>query len=388
MIKEERAIAPIIGGYHMMTIWDKAVLFLCCTIHLFYYSDRVTPVCVVGFLAAFCAACLFTYWNPDHEQPLAFWEHLPYYLLLMLYLVASFFVTPLCLFLPIILYDALSTQCLLLYPFFVASTLYCLDSVTHGHMLIQCAIAAFAILLYDKTTRIRTLSEDLKHLRDTSVEYNLLLSKKNRDLLEKQDYEVHVATLKERNRIAQEIHDNVGHMLSRSLLQVGALIAINKEDTIGELLSSLKDTLSLAMNNIRESVHDLHDDSIDLNAAITELLADYQKHYHLQFDYDMGTSVPRPLKYCYIAIVKEALSNISKHSNASTIRIIMREHPSFYQLMIEDNGTDIEVSGSGIGLENMQERIDTFHGRFTVTTEHGFRIFISIPKNSQLDGEL
>ena len=69
MIKEERAIAPIIGGYHMMTIWDKAVLFLCCTIHLFYYSDRVTPVCVVGFLAAFCAACLFTYWNPDHEQP-------------------------------------------------------------------------------------------------------------------------------------------------------------------------------------------------------------------------------------------------------------------------------------------------------------------------------
>ena len=46
-----------------------------------------------------------------------------------------------------------------------------------------------------------------------------MLTQKNKDLLEKQDYEIHVATLKERNRIAREIHDNVGHMLSRSLLQ-------------------------------------------------------------------------------------------------------------------------------------------------------------------------
>jgi signal transduction histidine kinase len=43
--------------------------------------------------------------------------------------------------------------------------------------------------------------------------------------MEKQDYEIYLATLRERNRIAREIHDNVGHMLSRSILQIGALKA-------------------------------------------------------------------------------------------------------------------------------------------------------------------
>lgn len=48
-----------------------------------------------------------------------------------------------------------------------------------------------------------------------------------------QDYEIYLATLKERNRIAREIHDNVGHMLTRSILQLGALSVINKDETVG-----------------------------------------------------------------------------------------------------------------------------------------------------------
>ena len=47
-----------------------------------------------------------------------------------------------------------------------------------------------------------------------------------------QDYEIHLATLKERNRIAREIHDNVGHLLSRSLLQTGALQVMNHDKAL------------------------------------------------------------------------------------------------------------------------------------------------------------
>ena len=49
-------------------------------------------------------------------------------------------------------------------------------------------------------------------LRDDSTEKNLLLEEKNHMLVEKQNYEIYTATLKERNRIAREIHDNVGHL--------------------------------------------------------------------------------------------------------------------------------------------------------------------------------
>lgn len=51
-------------------------------------------------------------------------------------------------------------------------------------------------------------------MRDTTKEIAMQLKQQNRDLMEKQDYEINIATLNERNRIAREIHDNVGHLLS------------------------------------------------------------------------------------------------------------------------------------------------------------------------------
>lgn len=89
-----------------------------------------------------------------------------------------------------------------------------------------------AILLACRTGRILYLEQEMIRLRDTSTELNLVLQEKNKNLMEKQDYEIYLATLRERNRIAREIHDNVGHMLSRSILQMGALVTIHKEEPL------------------------------------------------------------------------------------------------------------------------------------------------------------
>lgn len=96
------------------------------------------------------------------------------------------------------------------------------------------------------------------------------------------------------------------------------------------------------MNNIRESVHDLHDDSVDLKQALLEATREMKQHYHLDLEYDMSQNVPRKVKYCFIAAVKEAMSNIVKYSNGDRIEIVLREHPALYQMTIEDNGTDEE----------------------------------------------
>ena len=213
----------------------------------------------------------------------------------------------------------------------------------------------------------------------------MALKEKNRNLLEKQDNEIYLATLKERNRIAREIHDNVGHMLSRSILQMGALLVSHSEEPLHGQLSSVNDTLGQAMTSIRESVHDLHDDSVDLRLSVGEILKPMRQKYTVQLDYDMTKAVPRAVKYCFLGAVKEAMSNVIKHSDATRIEITLREHPVFYQLKIRDNGTGNQRKAQsekpeGIGLLNMRNRVEALGGTFRVTEENGFQIFISIKK--------
>lgn len=247
------------------------------------------------------------------------------------------------------------------------------------------ATAAAVLLNVFKNQYIR-LKEELIRTKDNDREYSRALKMKNRYLIEKQDVQIYNATLKERNRIAREIHDNVGHLLSRCLLQTGAVIAVNQDNKVEPLLYGVKDTLNSAMSSIRSSVHDLHDESVDLDAAIREMFSK-MKEYTIKYEYDFSGELSRDLKYCMIAIIKEAFSNIVKHSNADTVDLVLREHPVFYQILIQDNGRCIhQGDGTGIGLENMKERVEAFHGRIDISSKQGFRIFIHIPKKGLVSG--
>ena len=82
-----------------------------------------------------------------------------------------------------------------------------------------------------------------------------------------------------------------------------------------------------------------------------------------------------------ISAQQESVSNILKHSNGNQVQIGLREHPGFYQLSVEDNGTKAKTeSGRGIGLSNMKERAETLGGTFHVYTNRGFVVFMTIPK--------
>ncbi len=216
--------------------------------------------------------------------------------------------------------------------------------------------------------------------RDDSTEQAILLKSRNQSLLEKQDYEIYNATLKERNRIAREIHDNVGHLLSRSILLTGALKAVNKDESFKESLDNLHETLDQAMTSIRESVHNLHDDSVNLEEAARNIVNNFN-FCQAELTYDMGTDVPREIKFSFISILKEGLNNIYKHSNATKTSILLREHPAMYQLVIKDNGTTAgNINNSGIGITNISSRVDMLHGSLQIHTNNGFCIFITIPK--------
>ena len=147
-----------------------------------------------------------------------------------------------------------------------------------------------------------------------------------------------------------------------------------------EPLEGLHETLNTAMTNIRNSVHDLHDESVDLQSAILEITEGVE-NIKMNLQYDMSRNVPKNVKYCFITITKEAVNNTIKHSNATHMDIIMQEHPAFYQLLIHDNGSNINVNvPDGIGLTNMRDRVKALNGNIKISTDNGFKILISIIK--------
>ena len=311
---------------------------------------------------------------------------------------SSLWIPDLLLFFPLLLYQTLSAGLfhlavvefpfwgLLAFRFHKFPEFLCLAGI-FGFIL--------AFFLWSHTRQYEILTRNFRQSRDDSEEHALLLSEKNKALLEKQDYEIYAATLRERNRIAREIHDNVGHVLSRSILMTAACKTINKNEALDPLLGNLEESLNGAMNSIRSSVHDLHDDAVNLEDAIKGLVKDFS-FCPVTLTYDMSRQVPREVKYSLISITKEGLSNVMRHSNADSVNILLREHPALYQLCIEDNGTlgskipdiqtdadsnKMETVSGGMGLSNIRDRVKALGGTVQITQEKGFRIFVTIPKS-------
>ena len=254
-------------------------------------------------------------------------------------------------------------------------------------MLLSLGVYATCGLLSYTASKSLDLKQEIFSVTD-NFDDNILLYKKERErLIDQQNYEVHIATLNERNRIAREIHDNVGHMLSRCILQVGALIAINKNEALNQPYQSLKNTLNEAMTNIRNSVHNLHEESMDLELSLQNLFNEFD-FCESEFKYDVTSYVDIGLRYSLIAVTKEALNNVIKHSNATFVNLKIIEHPGFYQYIFTDNGTNSpdkssgsgNKSKSGIGLYNMEERVHQHNGTFTSFYNNGYCIRITIPK--------
>ncbi|MEO3944767.1 histidine kinase [Gorillibacterium sp. CAU 1737] len=350
-----------------MNLTDKCVLFGACLAA--YLLEPRFGMDVAPILIAFSISCLFSYYEQG-RMPLVLGS---------LFMGCSLVLPGLLFFIPLICYDLFyrATQKLVLAA--LIPILWHMDmfDVT---MVFPCVLLAAAWLLRKRTTTQAALQRNYNLLRDTSREMALTLKRQNQELLEGQDERISLATLNERSRIAREIHDNVGHLLSSSLLQMGALLAVTKEPDKRQPLLDLRNTLSTAMDSIRQSVHNLYDESVDLYAQLQELTERFT-FCELHFDYDIQSNLGKRQKYAIISIVKEALSNIVRHSDATFVKVVLREHPALYQLIVTDNGSvkDLNLE-SGIGLKNMETRVAALEGHMHLSVKEGFAVFISIPK--------
>ena len=355
----------------MIFIKDKLLLLLLSLATFWYFSDSTS---MVPLLCIVIISGVNTYFDKLYIRCSS----------LLIYILLCGINNDFLYFTPLIIYDITKTQearylysligiCLLTALGFKRYLLFELVPIFLLYLI--------SIHLKVKSSNFHELSvlhyRSKHELQDTAHS----LAQKNKVLLEKQNSEIRIATLNERNRIAREIHDNVGHMLSRCLLQIGALMVISKKDEVlYNGLDQIKETLTNAMNSIRSSVHDLHDESLDLKTELTKLVDGFS-FCHINFHYDISSHLSNEIKYSFIAIVKEALANVIKHSHATEVEVTLNEHPAFYQLIIKDNDlSTTHVSSTGIGLYNMQQRISSLNGQFSIDTTKGFKIFITAPK--------
>ncbi len=311
---------------------------------------------------------------------------------MLVFLLISCVLPKLLFFSPVMLYSILEYRKYILAVLLGGLCAFFYGRTDTGVVIILLWGCLSAVFFAYQAREYERLSEMFRRIRDDGKELNLLLEERNKSLLKKQDDEIYTARLKERNRIAREIHDHVGHMLSRAILMTGAMKAVNREEGMKKQLDQLEDTLNTAMSNVRESVHDLHDDSVNLKEALTGLVEEYN-FCEVKLTYDMGYVLPKDVKYSFIAIVKEALNNISKHSNAVMVWIVAREHPGLYQLMIEDNGTGEntfrypvmyeENRTEGMGIRNMRDRVGALGGNIQIKKDKGFCIYITVPKKEE-----
>lgn len=257
-------------------------------------------------------------------------------------------------------------------------------------LLLTAILSVAATLLSLRTAQLESEQERMRRIRDELQERALALEASNRDLADRQDYEVELATLAERARIAREIHDNVGHQLTRASLQTEALRVVHaNEPGVAADFADVKHTVDEALQLVRASVHALNDTAADLSVQLERIVEGARSDGGPQIELEvLAEHAPANITNCFAAVLREALSNTMRHARAQNVTVRCMEHPSFYQLIVTDDGTGgVQASGrgaaEGMGLGSMRERVEALGGTFTAGPRAGaggWRVFATVPK--------
>ena len=204
------------------------------------------------------------------------------------------------------------------------------------------------------------------------------------------------ATLQERNRIAREIHDSVGHSLTAQSIQLEN-VAMQLNGNIELASQHLQKARKLgkeALQNVRNSVATLRKHPLQgksLTDALIDLIQEFERTTgtKVKSEIYLKSSLPDEISTALYRVVQEALTNVSKHGYAEQVRLDLRERLTNISLLLEDNGQgfDPNENTTGFGLQGMRERVEAFGGIFHLDSQtgQGCKIQVEIPLSVQHD---
>ncbi|MBZ0290842.1 MAG: sensor histidine kinase, partial [Anaerolineae bacterium] len=215
------------------------------------------------------------------------------------------------------------------------------------------------------------------------------LDETNRKLTEYAAQAEELATLRERNRLAREIHDNLGHYLTAVNMQIEAAMAVLSTDQERTLQALVKaQTLTKeGLSEIRRSISALRANPIENRALHEALLLLVEEHRAagnvVEFEV-VGDIRPcsAALEMTFYRIAQEGLTNIRKHAKAARADLTLSySHPRCVRLTLRDDGVGSSEPDGGFGLLGIRERVHLLGGTLNIQTSlgHGFTLQVELP---------
>jgi signal transduction histidine kinase len=199
-----------------------------------------------------------------------------------------------------------------------------------------------------------------------------------------QDYASRVEELtiaQERNRIAREMHDALGHRLTIASVQLeGAQRLVHSDpDRAGQILGTVREQVREGLKELRRTVAMLRaspDEDLPLQQALLKLVGQVQEatgvQIHLSLE-DCPPDLPAAYRQAFYRAAQEGLTNVQRHAKASEAWLHFSQRDGWQTLLLGDNGVGIPTgtSQAGFGLSGLKERAALLDGHFFVDPRPG-----------------
>ena len=193
-----------------------------------------------------------------------------------------------------------------------------------------------------------------------------------------------LAVVEERNRIAAEMHDTVGHTLTAAVLTLEAVEGLVSEPQAVQKLHQGKEQVRRGLSELRASVKIVRaGNETNFVAVLEQLLQEIRSDTGLDIHLVMESEIALPPLEVGILLsaVKECTTNAIRHGQATHVDILIGEHKGQLRLAFTDNGSGTDDIKSGSGLSIMRERVQSVGGTLKIESAlgEGFTVSLIIP---------
>jgi two-component system nitrate/nitrite sensor histidine kinase NarX len=210
-----------------------------------------------------------------------------------------------------------------------------------------------------------------------------------------------LAIRQERGRISQEIHDGISQLISAIRIRAEtAELALEEGDetAVKETLDDIKQVADDAFTSLRDEIIGLREGT-QRDKAFTTLLVEvldrFQRQWGIRTSYNLigdeeDWALAPQVELQMLRVVQEAIANVRRHANATTILIQLRSEADDLFLEIQDDGQGFDpdlVQVGKMGLQIMRERVESMRGEFMLETKQslGTKLVVRIPRQIALE---